>query len=46
MNGSVTLMELMRWHYGKPSERDMKRALSSPVAMRWRKDYEEKLGIK
>ncbi len=46
MNGSVTLMELMRWHYSKPSERDMKRALSSPIAERWRKAYEEKLGIK
>ena len=46
MNGSVTLMELTRWHYSKPSERDMKRALSSPIAERWRKEYEEKLGIK
>jgi MOSC domain-containing protein YiiM len=46
MNGSVTLMELMRWHYGKPTERDMKRALVSPIAMRWRKEYEEELGIK
>jgi MOSC domain-containing protein YiiM len=46
MNGSVTLLELMRWHYAKPSERDMKRALSSPIAIRWRKEYEEKLGIK
>ncbi len=46
MNGSVTLLELMRWHYAKPSDRDMKRALTSPIAMRWRKKYEEKLGIK
>ena len=46
MNGSVTLLELMRWHYGKPTERDMKRALSSPIAERWRKKYEGKLGMK
>ncbi len=45
MNGSVTLMELMRWHYSKPTERDMKRALMSPIAERWRKKYEEKLGL-
>ncbi|MFN3266149.1 MAG: MOSC domain-containing protein [Deinococcales bacterium] len=46
MNGSVTLLELMRWHYGRPLERDLKRALSSPIAERWRKKYEEALGIK
>lgn len=46
MNGSVTLLELMRWHYGRPLERDLKRALSCPIAQRWRKDFEEKLGIK
>jgi MOSC domain-containing protein YiiM len=45
MNGSVTLMELMRWHYSKPSERDMKRALVCPIAERWRKKYEAKLGL-
>jgi MOSC domain-containing protein YiiM len=46
MNGSVTLLELMRWHYGRPLERDLKRALMSPIAERWRKDFEEKLGVK
>jgi MOSC domain-containing protein YiiM len=46
MHGSVTLLELMRWHYGRPLERDLKRALTSPIAERWRKEYEEKLGVK
>jgi hypothetical protein len=36
----------MRWHYGRPLERDLKRALTSPIAERWRKQYEEKLGVK
>ena len=46
MNGSVTLTELMRWHYTQPSERNIKRALVSPIAERWRKKYEAKLGLK
>ncbi len=43
MNGSVTLIELMRWHYGKPTDRDLKRALTTPLAERWRKMLEEEM---